>query len=60
MCARPRRDDHRSGEHLRVSGRCGRTIVLEAAAWRADLLIMGTHGQRGAALLADRQRGAGR
>ncbi|SOE97283.1 Nucleotide-binding universal stress protein, UspA family [Burkholderia sp. D7] len=35
-------------------------IVREAGRWHADLLVMGTHGRRGGALLAQKRRQQGR
>ena len=33
--------------HVALAERASRVILLEAKKWRADLIVMGTHGRRG-------------
>ena len=33
--------------YVAIAGRASRTILEEASKWRADLIVMGTHGRRG-------------
>lgn len=33
--------------YIALAGRPGRLVVAEARKWRADLIVMGTHGRRG-------------
>jgi nucleotide-binding universal stress UspA family protein len=38
--------------YVAIAGRAANVIVKEAKRWRADLIVMGTHGRRGVTRLA--------
>ncbi|HTQ74777.1 MAG TPA: universal stress protein [Burkholderiales bacterium] len=38
--------------YVAIAGRAAKVIVKEAKRWRADLIVMGTHGRRGITRLA--------
>jgi nucleotide-binding universal stress UspA family protein len=38
--------------YVTIAGRAADIIVREAKRWRADLIVMGTHGRRGVTRLA--------